>query len=91
MSVLGLTKLAWDLEHVEGLLDSYRTDPRQVLADYDLAPHERTAVAELDAHLLLAQGMNPVALRNLLVLLGIPHGQLYTHRQPTSAAQYAGG
>ncbi|MFC3961510.1 hypothetical protein [Nocardia jiangsuensis] len=91
MSVLGLTKLAWDLEHVDGLLDSYRANPDTVLAGYDIDAGEAVAVAELDAHFLRADGMNPVALRNLLVLLGIPHGRLYTHAQPESPARHAGG
>lgn len=79
MSVLGLTKMSWDLEHVDGLVRALKDDPRGVITRYDVTDAEAEAVEQLDAHRLLAAGMNPVALRNLLVLLGIPHGEMYTH------------
>ncbi|SOD99409.1 hypothetical protein [Blastococcus haudaquaticus] len=77
MNLLALTKLAWDLEHEPGLLDRYRADAGPVLAGYRLDDAARQAVLDRDAHALLAGGLNPVALRNLLVLLGIPHADLY--------------
>lgn len=77
MSLLNLNKLAWDLEHEDGLLDAYRRDPEAVLETYRLGPRHKSAVAERDAATLLADGLNPVVLRNLLVLLGVPHAKLY--------------
>lgn len=87
MSVLGLTKLARDLEHVDGLLDDFRAEPARFLERYDLADAEEKAVVDLDTAFLLERGMNPVALRNLIVLLGVPHGQMYTHQHPSLVAQ----
>lgn len=84
MAILGLTKLARDLEHRNGLVAELRAAPTDVLGRYDISETEVRAVLELDAHALLAAGMNPVALRNLLVLLGIPHGAMYTHDQSIS-------
>lgn len=77
MNLLALTKLAWDLEHVPGLLDRYRDEPATVLDGYRLDDAARRAVLDRDAHALLAGGLNPVALRNLLVLLGVRHADLY--------------
>lgn len=77
MSILGLTKLTWDLEHQPGLLDRYRQDSESVLSGYQLTDAERAAVRELNAHALLDVGLNPVVLRNLFVTLGVPHGQMY--------------
>ncbi|WP_229053494.1 hypothetical protein [Aeromicrobium sp. Leaf350] len=79
MSVLGLTKMTWDLEHLDGHVDELLGDPRTFMSRYDVSDTEARAVEQLDATALLELGMNPVALRNLLVLLGIPHGQMYTH------------
>ena len=81
MSVLGLTKLSRELEHQDGLLERFRTDPADVMDAFDLTVNERSWVLDLDAESLLDHGMNAVALRNLLVLLGIPHGQMYTHQE----------
>jgi hypothetical protein len=86
MSVLGLTKLAWALEHEDGLLDRYRREPATVLDGFSLDDAERTSVLDLDASDLRERGMNPVALRNLLVLLGVPHGRMYTHAQLRATA-----
>ena len=80
MSVLGLTKLAWDLEHETGLLERYRRDPDPVLDAYQLTEAERAAVRALDPHPLLAVGLNPVVLRNLFVILGVAHGEIYAPR-----------
>lgn len=77
MSHLQLTKLAWDLEHEDGLLDAYNGDPEAVLDRYRLDPRLRRAVLDRDAATLLADGLNPVVLRNLLVMLGVPHAKLY--------------
>lgn len=79
MSVLALTRLARDLEHEPGLLDEFLAGPRPVLARYDVSDEEQGWVLDLDAQALLDHGMNAVALRNLLVLLGIPHAAMYTH------------
>lgn len=75
--VLGLTKLAWDLEHVPGLLARYRQDAAAVLDGYLLSGPQRAAVLELDPWPLLEDGLNPVVLRNLFVTLGIRHGAIY--------------
>ncbi len=80
MSVLGLTKLAWDLEHETGLLERYRRDPEPVLDAYQLTEAERAAVRAFDPHPLLAVGLNPVVLRNLFVILGVAHGEIYAPR-----------
>lgn len=77
MSAYHLTKLAWDLEHADGLLARFQQDPDAVLDRYRLTDAERQAIADRDARWLLTTGINPVALRNLMVLLGVPHGRMY--------------
>ncbi|GAA3935995.1 hypothetical protein GCM10023085_16810 [Actinomadura viridis] len=77
MSIVGLNRLARDLEHVPGLLGRFEADPRTVLSAYPLTTGEREAVTGRDSGRLLAHGMNPVALRNLMVVLGVPHGAMY--------------
>lgn len=77
MSAYHLTKLAWDLEHVDGLLERFGEDPDAVLDGYRLTDDERRAVQQRDAAALLPTGINPVALRNLMVLLGVPHSRMY--------------
>ncbi|MDQ6522196.1 hypothetical protein RB608_01225 [Nocardioides sp. LHD-245] len=88
MSVLGLTKLARSLEHEDGLLERFRSDPAAVMDRFPLDDAERASVLELDASDLRERGMNPVALRNLLVLLGVPHGRMYTHAQRLAPASH---
>ncbi len=77
MSVYGVTRLAWDLEHADGVLARYRRDPHVVLDGYVLTGPERAAVHDLDAPALLAAGVNPVAVRNLFVLLGVTHRDMF--------------
>lgn len=77
MSVLHLTKLARDLEHLDGLRERFDQDPDRILADYDLTGDERDAVKRRDAAALLPTGINPVVLRNLMVTLGVPHSRMY--------------
>ncbi|MEV7284816.1 hypothetical protein AB0O01_09700 [Streptomyces sp. NPDC093252] len=81
MSIVGLNRLARDLEHVPGLLDRFREAPQPVLRTYDLSEDEKRAVSSTDATWLLAHGMNPVALRNLMVVLGIAHHAMYPSRR----------
>ena len=78
MSVVGIQRLAWDLEHVDGLLGCFQTDPDNVLARYPVSAAEALAVQRLDAHWLLAAGVSPVALRNLMVIQGVAHKDMYT-------------
>jgi hypothetical protein len=78
VSVVGLNRLARELEHTPGMLEAFLATPEPVLADYPLAPEERLAVVRRDAAWLLAHGMNPVALRNLMVVLGVAHRDMYT-------------
>lgn len=91
MSVLGLTKLAWDLEHEAGLVDQYSNEPAAVLNRYQLTEQQRQWVLDLDASALLGEGMNPVSLRNLLVQLGVPHGEMYGHQSKATAQQPPNG
>ncbi|ROO85003.1 aromatic-ring opening dioxygenase LigAB LigA subunit [Actinocorallia herbida] len=77
MSVVGLNRLARELEHTPGLLGRYLESPGTVLDEYRLTESERRAVAGKDAAWLLDAGMNPVALRNLMVVLGIAHQDMY--------------
>ncbi|MFC0527628.1 hypothetical protein [Phytohabitans kaempferiae] len=77
MSAYAVTRLAWDLEHVDGLRDRFDADPDPVLDGYALTPTERAAIVDRDAPALLAGGVNPVALRNLMVLLGAAGAQMY--------------
>lgn len=76
-SVYGITKLAWDLEHANGALARFRDDPHAVLAEYPLTEAERDAILRLRPEPLLAGGVNPVALRNLFVLLGVTHSEMF--------------
>jgi hypothetical protein len=77
MSIVGLNRLARELEHTPGLLARYLESPGAVLDGYRLTGPERRAVAGKDASWLLAAGMNPVALRNLMVVLGVAHQDMY--------------
>ncbi len=85
MSVVGLNRLARELEHAPGLLDAFRAAPGPVLAGYPLTPRERLAVTRKDAAWLLDHGMNPVALRNLMVVLGVAHQDMYAPPAPDGA------
>ncbi|MGP4022558.1 hypothetical protein [Actinomadura sp. 3N407] len=78
MSIVGLNRLARDLEHTPGLLGRFDADPEEVMSAYPLTAPERRAVAGRDSDRLLAHGMNPVALRNLMVVLGVAHQDMYT-------------
>lgn len=78
MSIVGLNQLARDLEHIPGLCERFASDPAEVFANYPLADQERTAVGRKDAAWLLQAGMNPVALRNLMVTLGVAHHEMYS-------------
>lgn len=80
MSWVQLTALAWNLEHLDGLLEQFGHDPELVLSRYALSRSERQAILDRDAHALLAAGMNPVALRNLMVLLGVRHADMFQRR-----------
>ncbi|SDY78830.1 hypothetical protein [Herbiconiux ginsengi] len=81
MSVIAVNKFTLDLEHKPGVLEAYRADPAAVLDGYRLSDAERDAIARLDADWFLTAGVNPIVIRNLLVILGIPHNQMYTHDQ----------
>lgn len=81
MSVLGLNKFTLDLEHTAGVLDDYRSEPDSVLARYRLSEEEKEGIRNLDADYLLTTGVNPIVLRNLLVILGVPHKEMYTHNK----------
>ncbi|MEU0690554.1 hypothetical protein [Streptomyces uncialis] len=81
MSVVGLNRLARELEHTPGLLERFREAPQPVLRAYALSEDEKRAVCNTDATWLLAHGMNPVALRNLMVVLGIAHQAMYPPRR----------
>ncbi|MDX6740575.1 hypothetical protein [Actinocorallia sp. A-T 12471] len=80
MSVVGLNRLARDLEHTPDLLAAYTAAPEDVLTDYPLTADEGAAVLQRDATWLLGHGMNPVALRNLMVVLGVGHHEMYASR-----------
>ena len=77
MGIVDINRLAWDLEHREGLVAEFRRDLSAVLGRYRLTGVERAAIATADAHRLLAAGVNPVVLRNLLVIQGIAHREMY--------------
>lgn len=79
MSVLAINQFTRDLEHEPTTIDAYRADPSAVLAGYRLTDDERIAILALDAAELLDRGVNPIVIRNLLVILGIKHGEMYTH------------
>lgn len=79
MSVLGVNNFTLALEHEPGVLEEYRTAPSEVLSRYRLSDLERESIATLDAGALLEHGVNPIVIRNLLVILGVPHGKMYTH------------
>jgi hypothetical protein len=83
MSVYGITRLAWDLEHVDGVLARFHDDPRAVLAEYALTEAERAAIEARQAERLLTGGVNPVVLRNLFVVLGVAHSDMYGTRNPS--------
>jgi hypothetical protein len=79
VTVLGLTKLVRDLERTEGFRERLEQDPETVLSEYAISPDERNAVLRLDAAALVELGLNPLVMRNLLFLVGVPNAELYTH------------
>lgn len=81
MSVIAVNKFTLALEHDPGKIEAYRADPEAVLDQYRLSSQERDEIRRLDARALLARGINPIVIRNLLVILGIPHGEMYRHDQ----------
>jgi hypothetical protein len=90
MSTVGLGRLARDVARTDGVAERLRADPRSVLAQYPLTGPERDAVLRLDAAALVALGLNPLVMRNLLFLLGVPNAELYTHRLSLDPAPRAG-
>ena len=79
MSVVGMCRLVRDLERVDGLATELRTNPGPVLVRYPLTEAERDAVLDLDAQRLVDLGLNPLPMRNLLVLAGVPNPDIYSH------------
>ena len=79
MSVLAINKFTLALEHEGGLIEDYRAHPDEVLGRYRLTEAERDEIRRLDAQALLDRGVNPIVIRNLLVILGIKHGEMYCH------------
>lgn len=77
MSVLGVSRLARDLEQVSGALARFEADPDGVLTGYPLEESERAAILSLDATSLLEAGVNPIVIRNLFVVRGVKHADLY--------------
>jgi hypothetical protein len=77
MSIYAISRLAWDIEHVDDVLDALKHNPDDVLSRYDLTPDEAEAIRNSDARWLLAHGVNPVVLRNLIVVQGTPHSRMY--------------
>jgi hypothetical protein len=69
------------------VLARFHDGPRTVLADYPLTEAEQDAIVRLRAEPLLAGGVNPVVLRNLFVILGVTHGEMYTSVQDQRFAQ----
>jgi hypothetical protein len=79
MSILAVNKFTLALEHEGGLIEDYRAHPDEVLGRYRLTQGEREEIRRLDAQALLDRGVNPIVIRNLLVILGIKHGEMYRH------------
>lgn len=77
MSVYAVTRLTADLEHVDGLLGRFSVDAESVFNNYRLTAAERDAIVARDARTLLALGLNPVPLRNLMFLLGARGPQMW--------------
>jgi hypothetical protein len=77
VSVVGVQQLAWDLEHRDGLLARWQEEADAVLRQYPISESEARAIRRHDAMWLLRAGVNPVALRNLLVIQGIAHKDMY--------------
>lgn len=80
MTAVGITALARDLEHTPGLLDRWPADRDEIMAGYPISDVEADAIRRNDAAWLLACGVNPVALRNLFVIQGIAHKDMYRVR-----------
>jgi hypothetical protein len=80
MSVVGISALARDLEHEPGLLDRWPAERDEILGRYAITDAEADAIRRYDAAWLLARGVNPVALRNLFVIQGVAHKDMYTVR-----------
>lgn len=80
MTVVGITALARDLEHVDGLLDRWATERDEIIAGYPISAAEADAIRRNDAAWLLGAGVNPVALRNLFVIQGVAHKDMYRVR-----------
>ncbi len=80
MSVVALCRLVRDLEREDGLVARLRDRPQAVLDRYPLTAAERDALLDLDARRLVDLGLNPLPMRNLLTLLGVPGPELYLHQ-----------
>ena len=80
MSVVAMARLVRDVEREGGLSARLREDPMAVLSRYSLSPAEYDALLDLDAQRLVDLGLNPIPMRNLLTLLGVPGPELYQHR-----------
>lgn len=80
MSVVGLCRLVRDLERTPTLPGEFLADPEVALSRYPLTAAERDAVLDLDAQRLVDLGLNPLPMRSLVTLLGVPNPQIYTHR-----------
>ena len=77
MSTLAVNRLARELERDPVVIERLAADRDAVLGSYDLSVDERAAIDGLDAAALLTSGVNPVVIRNLFVLLGVSHRDLY--------------
>lgn len=79
MTLVALGRLAHDLDRDTATRDQFLTNPEQLLAGYDLSIDELNAVLDLSAERLVALGLNPMVMWNIVGSVGIPWRELYTH------------
>ncbi|WP_300681167.1 hypothetical protein [Nocardioides sp.] len=79
MTLVALSHLAHDLDRRPTAPQELLADPRGFLAGYDLSPAELEAVLALDAHGLVALGLNPMLMWNILGAAGVGPLDLYSH------------
>lgn len=71
MSLYQVQKFLYTLNRDAGVQASFREEPEQLLADYDLSDEEREALADGDIGLLYVLGVNGQILMHYAAFLGI--------------------
>lgn len=72
-----LHKLLWELRRDPVLAERFRANPSEVLAGYDLAPADSTAMMARDFRTLYERGANPYLLYFCALQIGVSRQDYY--------------